>query len=90
MTFDEPKAQENEKTQRRRLAFGGELKLLDSHEFRDISKIDVVGLFPDYASSEGAWRAKAQQTVDSPQTRYFIAHLHRLIEPDLAPPTRIA
>jgi len=90
MTFDEPKAQENEKPQRRRLAFGGELKSLDSHEFRDISKIDVVGLFPDYASAGRAWRAKPQQTVDSAQTRYFIAHLHRLIEPDLAPSTRIA
>jgi Domain of unknown function (DUF4170) len=90
MTFDEPKAQENEKPQRLHLVFGGELKSLDSHEFRDVSEIDVVGLFPDYASAERAWRAKAQQTVDSAQTRYFIAHLHRLIEPDLTPPTRIA
>jgi Domain of unknown function (DUF4170) len=90
MTFDEPKAQEKEKPQRLHLVFGGELKSLDSHEFRDVSKIDVVGLFPDYASAERAWRAKAQQTVDSAQTRYFIAHLHRLIEPEIAPPTRIA
>ncbi|MGO9419405.1 DUF4170 domain-containing protein [Roseiarcus sp.] len=72
------------------LVFGGELKSLETHEFRDISKIDIVGVFPDYASAERAWRAKAQQTVDSAQTRYFIVHLHRLIEPDLAPPTRIA
>ena len=70
--------------------FGGELTSLDGHEFRDLSKLDVVGMFPDYASAERAWRAKAQQTVDSAQTRYYVVHLHRLIEPDLAPPTRTA
>ncbi len=79
-----------EKRQLLHLVFGGELKSLETHEFMDVSKIDVVGLFPDYASAERAWRAKAQQTVDSAHTRYFIAHLHRLIEPDLAPPTRTA
>ena len=79
-----------EKPQRLHLVFGGELKSLETHEFRDPSKIDIVGMFPDYASAERAWRAKAQQTVDSAQTRYFIVHLHRLIEPDPAPPTRIA
>ena len=81
---------EEEKRQLLHLVFGGELKSLETHEFRYPSKIDVVGVFPDYASAERAWRAKAQQTVDSAQTRYFIVHLHRLIEPDLAPPTRIA
>ena len=88
MTSSDPKAQPADKPQRLHLVFGGELKSLGSHEFTDVSKIDIVGLFPDYASAEQAWRAKAQQTVDSAQTRYFIAHLHRLIEPDLAPPTR--
>jgi hypothetical protein len=79
-----------EKRQLLHLVFGGELKSLETHEFRDVSKIDIVGVFPDYASAERAWRAKAQQTVDSAETRYFIVHLHRLIEPDLAPPTRTA
>ena len=79
-----------EKPQLLHLVFGGELKSLETHEFRDVSKIDVVGVFPDYASAEKAWRAKAQQTVDSAQTRYYVVHLHRLIEPDLAPPTRTA
>lgn len=79
-----------DKPQLLHLVFGGELKSLETHEFSDVSKLDIVGLFPDYASAERAWRAKAQQTVDSAQTRYFIVHLHRLIEPDLAPPTRIA
>ncbi|HZZ62519.1 MAG TPA: DUF4170 domain-containing protein [Roseiarcus sp.] len=90
MTFDEPKAQENEKPQRRRLVFGGELNSLVSHEFGGVPRIDLVGLVPDSASAEPAWPAKAKQTLDSVQTRYFIAHPHRLIEPDLAPPTRIA
>ena len=89
MATSEAKADEA-KPQRLHLVFGGELKSLGAHEFRDVSKIDIVGLFPDYASAERAWRAKAQQTVDSAETRYFIAHLHRLIEPDPGPPTRIA
>ena len=63
------------------LVFGGELKSLDSNEFRDPAKIDVVGIFPDYASAERAWRSKAQSSVDSAQTRYFIVHLHRFLEP---------
>ena len=63
------------------LVFGGELKSLDSFEFRDPEKIDIVGIFPNYESAERAWRAKAQASVDSAQTRYFIVHLHRLLEP---------
>jgi hypothetical protein len=63
------------------LVFGGELKSLDSNEFRDPAKIDVVGIFPDYASAARAWRGKAQASVDSAQTRYFIVHLHRFLDP---------
>jgi hypothetical protein len=63
------------------LVFGGELKSLDTNEFRDPSRIDVVGIFPDYSSAERAWRARAQMTVDSAQTRYFIVHLHRFLDP---------
>ena len=88
MTKDDASAHESR--QLLHLVFGGELKSLDSNEFRDPAKIDVVGIFPDYASAERAWRARAHQTVDSAHTRYFIVHLHRLIEPDLAPPTRTA
>ncbi len=90
MTSPDAKAQDEAKPQRLHLVFGGELKSLESHEFRDPSKLDIVGLFPDYASAERAWRAKAQQTVDNAQTRYYIVHLHRLLEPDLIPPTRTA
>lgn len=63
------------------LVIGGELESLDSVEFKDLSRVEVVGLYPNYASALQAWKGKAQQTVDSAQTRYFIVHLHRLLDP---------
>ena len=63
------------------LVFGGELVDLTGTEFRDLSKIEVVGLFPDYASAHTAWKGCAQATVDNAHMRYFIAHLHRLLDP---------
>lgn len=63
------------------LVFGGELTSLDSIEFRDLSKLDIVGIFPNYASAHVAWKAKAQQSVDNAHMRYFIVHLHRLLDP---------
>ena len=64
------------------LVFGGELAATDSIEFKDLNKVDVVGLFPNYASALSAWRAKAQASVDNAQMRYFVVHIHRLMEPD--------
>lgn len=64
------------------LVFGGELKDPRGVEFEDLSRLDIVGIFPSYAEAERAWRGKAQATVDSAQTRYFVVHLHRLLEPD--------
>jgi hypothetical protein len=64
------------------LVFGGELKKLSGIEFRDLENLDIVGVFPDYKSAETAWRAKAQATVDNAHMRYFIVHLHRLLDPD--------
>ena len=61
--------------------FGGELKDLGGTEFRDLSKIEIVGFFPDYVSAVQAWKAKAQATVDNAHMRYFVTHLHRLIDP---------
>jgi hypothetical protein len=63
------------------LVIGGELKELHGHEFRDLSKIDVVGVFPNYAAAHAAWKAKAQGTVDNALMRYFVVHLHRLMDP---------
>ncbi|GAB5507114.1 MAG: DUF4170 domain-containing protein [Rhizobiaceae bacterium] len=64
------------------LVFGGELSSLKGVQFRDLESLDVVGVFPDYKSAETAWRAKAQATVDNAHMRYFIVHLHRLLDPD--------
>jgi hypothetical protein len=64
------------------LVFGGELQRLDDVEFKDPSQLDVVGIYPNYASACDAWRAKAHATVDHAQTRYFIVHLHRLLDPE--------
>jgi hypothetical protein len=66
------------------LVFGGELESLDRMEFKDLSKLDIVGIYPNYAAAHGAWKAKAQQTVDNAQMRYFIVHLHRLLDPNAA------
>ena len=64
------------------LVLGGELTELGSNEFKDLEKIDIVGVFPNYASAYVAWKAKAQQTVDNDHMRYFIVHLHRLLDPE--------
>ena len=64
------------------LVFGGELSRLDQTEFQDLDKLDIVGVYPNYATAYSAWRGKAQQTVDNAQMRYFIVHLHRLLDPD--------
>ena len=63
------------------LVFGGELTRLDGTEFRDLSKLDIVGVFPNYATAYAAWKGKAQATVDNAHMRYFIVHLHRLLDP---------
>jgi hypothetical protein len=64
------------------LVFGGELTSIDGVEFRDLANLDIVGIFPDYESARKAWKARAQQTVDQAQTRYFIVHMHRLLDPE--------
>ncbi|MGH6739785.1 MAG: DUF4170 domain-containing protein [Bradyrhizobium sp.] len=69
-------------TQLLHLVFGGELTKLDATEFKDLDNLDIVGIFPNYASAYAAWKAKAQQTVDNAHQRYFIVHLHRLLDPE--------
>ena len=64
------------------LVFGGELTDLQRVEFKDLSTLDIVGIFPNYAAAYAAWKAKAQGTVDNAHMRYFIVHMHRLLEPD--------
>jgi Domain of unknown function (DUF4170) len=64
------------------LVFGGELKNTEEVEFKDLTKLDIVGMFPNFAEARRAWAAKAQGTVDQAQMRYFVVHIHRLMEPD--------
>ena len=68
------------------LVFGGELNNVASMEFRNLDKLDIVGIYPNYASAYAAWKAKAQGTVDNAEMRYFIVHLHRLLDPEIHPP----
>jgi len=71
-----------EKKQLLHLVFGGELKSIGGTEFNNLDEIDMVGIYPDYKSAEAAWRGKAQATVDNAHMRYFIVHLHRLLDPE--------
>jgi DMSO/TMAO reductase YedYZ molybdopterin-dependent catalytic subunit len=64
------------------LVMGGRVKDPQTLEFEDLSAIDLVGVYPDYASAENAWRAAAQRTVDDAEMKYVVVHLHRLLEPD--------
>jgi len=67
------------------LVIGGELLDLEHNIFKNLDDVEVVGLYPNYASAHVAWRAKAQSTVDNAQMRYFIVHLHRLLDPNQEP-----
>ena len=67
------------------LVLGGELADLDHVTFKDLNQVEIVGVFPNYASAHAAWRAKSQQTVDNAQMRFFIVHLHRLLDPGTDP-----
>jgi hypothetical protein len=63
------------------LVFGGELASLNSPTFKDVAKLDIVGIYPNYATAHTAWLTKARETIDNAQMRYFIVHLHRLLDP---------
>ena len=69
--------------QKLHLVMGGRVKDPQGLEFQDLKAVDVVGVFPDYASAEEAWRGAAQRTVDDAEMRFVIVHLHRLLEPAL-------
>ena len=66
------------------LVFGGELSAVGSMEFADLSKLDIVGIYPNYKTAYDAWKQAAQGSVDNAQTRYFIVYLHRLLDPEAA------
>jgi hypothetical protein len=63
------------------LVFGGRVENPQTLKFNDLEKLDIVGMFPDYASAEEAWRAAAQRTVDDAEMKYVVVHLHKLLQP---------
>ena len=63
------------------LVFGGELNALDGFSFKDVSALDIVGIFPGYEAAEAAWLKKARETIDNAQMRYVIVPLHKLLDP---------
>ena len=64
------------------LVIGGELEDLDDVTFKDLTAVDIVGVYPSYAAAYDVWKGKAQSTVDNAEMRYFIVHLHRLLDPE--------
>jgi len=79
------KAPKQQPEQLLHLVFGGELTDLDGTTFKDVAKLDVVGIFPNFKAAEKAWVGKARETIDNAQMRYFIVHLHRLLDPGQSP-----
>ncbi len=68
------------------LVLGGELTGIDTTEFKDLDKVDVVGVYPELCHRSRRLEGQAQQTVDNAQMRYFIVHLHRLMDPEATSP----
>ena len=77
---------DNAKKQLLHLVFGGELESVADVTFKDLDKLDIVGVYPNYASAYAAWKAKAQGSVDNAHMRYFIVHMHRLLDPQSTAP----
>jgi hypothetical protein len=78
-------SQETPAKQLLHLVIGGELKSLGSNEFKDLDAVDIVGVYPNYASAYSVWKGKAQRTVDNALMRYYIVHVHRLMDPEPPP-----
>ena len=73
-----------DKKQLLHLVFGGELDSLEGVTFRDLDALDIVGIYPDFATAKVAWKAKSQSTVDNAHMRYFVVHMHRFLDPESA------
>ncbi|RMD88607.1 MAG: DUF4170 domain-containing protein [Alphaproteobacteria bacterium] len=82
--MNDRKSENGKEPQRLHLVFGGELVDPGRNVFKDVSKIHIVGIFPNYRQAYDAWKAEAQRTVDNAHMRYFIAHLHRLRDEERA------
>jgi Domain of unknown function (DUF4170) len=65
------------------LVMGGRVSDPQTLDFIDLEKMDLVGVYPDYASAEEAWSSKARATLDDAEIKYVIVHMHRLLQPDM-------
>jgi len=79
-------ASANEPNQLLHLVFGGELLSLEGTQFKNVPRLDIVGIYPNYAQAHAAWKAAAQRSVDNAHMRYFVVHLHRLLDPSQSQP----
>ena len=70
-------------SQKLHLVMGGRVSDPQTLDFVELEALDLVGVYPDYASAEEAWRSAAQRTVDDAEMRYVVVHLHRLLQPDM-------
>jgi len=75
-------SQDTQDEQLLHLVFGGELETLEGMTFKDLDDVDLVGVYPNYETAYAAWKQKAQRTVDNAHMRYFIVHMHRLLQPE--------
>ena len=64
------------------LVFGGEVRDPSGVDFVDPSRLDVIGIFPNYKKAYEAWRGASQSHVDEAYVKYVIVHLHKLLDPD--------
>ncbi len=70
--------------QKLHLVMGGRVSDPQTLDFVNLDTMDLVGIYPDYASAEEAWRSSARRTIDDAEMKYVIVHLHRLLQPDVA------
>jgi hypothetical protein len=63
------------------LVIGGEMRHPAEPVFRDLSKVEFVGAYPNYEEAKKAWKSRAQATVDNAHMRFFILHAHKMIDP---------
>ena len=77
----EPRSAYTRRMSKLHLVFGGRVEDPQGLEFTNPDDLHVVGIFPDYAKAEAAWRANAQRTVDDATMKYVVVHLHKLLQP---------
>ncbi len=63
------------------LVIGGELSKLDATEFKDLDKVELVGVYPNYGECLCRLAGQAQQTSTMRRCAISLFTLHRLLDP---------